>query len=160
MKKLESEINKLYSKIYWLNLSIALLAITYDLTLQEVIREQQAQGLKLPELLNFLHQNFAGDIGNAFSFVFGISTIIEIINQEIQQQQNNENLKKVFEIFSALAPYLLAAFFFLASIDGETSQQIFKWGTPDKNDLYGAFFGIMVAFASIIKFKKAIYPKE
>lgn len=160
--KREQSPSGVLDKAYWVSLAIALAGILYDETAQELIREEVAKGnLHLNEFLLFFNDNFVGDIGNAFGFVFAIPLLTEVINWEVQKSQElSEQTKKVSEFASLIAPFAMAVLFLAGAIDGETSQRIFKWGTPDKLDLVGAVYGTAVALVSILKLRDKVFPRK
>lgn len=148
--------------LYNANLAVSMLAIGYDLTLQELVREKQRAGtLTLEPHLAVLHDNFVGDIGEAFAYVFVAPTVAEVINFGIQQSENvSEGVKKIFETGTQILPYVMAILFMAAAFDGETAQHIFKWGTPDAGDLYGVTYGTIMALITAIRFRNRVFPRE
>lgn len=158
----KSPLKKILNGIYWTSLSVALLAISHDLTGQELIREQQAKGLiELNSITKFINNNFVGDIGNAFASVFGVPVIMESINLGIQNSENTKNwVKSLSKNLTLIAPFAIATLFMAGAIDAETSQHFIKWGTPVKLDLVGAAYGTAVALPSILKFRKKVFPKK
>lgn len=148
--------------LYRFSLAVALLGITYDLTIQEMIREKQASGeFELNGAFQFWHDNFVGDISNAFAYVFGIPVVAGVINAELQRSEEiSDQLKQIAENITMILPYVMAIFFLLGAIDGETNQYIFAWGTPDRHDLVGAIYGTIVALNSAVLFRKKIYATK
>ena len=146
---------------YNANLTVSMLAIGYDLTIQELVRERKrAWTLTLEPHLAVLHNNFVGDIGEAFAYVFVAPTVAEVINFGVQQSENiSEGVKKVFEVGTQILPYCMAIFFLAAAFDGETAQHIFKWGTPDAGDLYGVTYGTAMALITALKFRNRVFPR-
>lgn len=158
--RLTQIVEKLNQWTFRISLAIAMLGFAYDMTFQELVREQMMQGnLSLDGWLLFLHNNFAGDIGNAFAYAY-ISILAEIANLEFQESEVGDRLKKATDKITLVVPYFLAIFFIIGATDGETNQYIFKWGTPDKLDLVGAYYGIAVALVSYLKFRKKVFPRD
>ena len=160
MNKTEGGFHKILNKIYYANLGLAILGITWANTGQKIVREEQARGLQLAPLPRFINDNCIGDLSNAFAAILGFPVIAEIINLEIQKSPaQSERVKKVSQFVTDVAPYVMTGLFVAAAIDAETGQKILKEGTPDKLDLVGAFWGASVAFPTVIKFKNKVYPK-
>ena len=147
--------------LYHANLTVSMLAIGYDLTIQELVRERERAGtLTLEPHLAVLHNNFVGDIGEAFAYVFVAPTVAEVINFGVQQSENvSEGVKKVFEVGTQILPYCMAILFLAAAFDGETAQRIFKWGTPDAADLFGVSYGTAVALITALRFRNRVFPR-
>ncbi len=150
-----------FNIMYLPNLLICIGAIIHDLSTQEFIREGEVSGaISLNAQTSFLNENFVGDIGEAFACIFAVPVIIELINWSIQQSRVSESTKKLSEGFSLILPFLITILFLLGATDGESSQQIFKYGTADPKDLVGAYYGAAVALVSILKFRQLVFSRN
>lgn len=141
---------------------IAVLFMGYDLTVQELVREKiTADELTLPPLLQFLHDNFAGDIINAFATVFFIPTVSKLVLTEDKPSPENPKLfDRLKEPFLKTLPWVMAIAFLGVALDAETTQRYFEYGTPDPLDLTGALYGTLTALLSYFRLTAQLYKPD